>query len=235
MADLSRFTAQEVAIGRQLLAKNAPLMGIPQQVVANATRAARVLASGRAGGLGVRVELDTRRLEALIRNVPKEIANKAIYRAINNCIDLAYTQTAKDLQAWTGIKIQRRIKGAMSKKRAYQGSLSGALVIKDGYLKLTKRYFGAQWKQGWPFATSQAWEGGKRHPHAFFAGDKAPLFHRVSAARYPIKPVFGPNPAREAERHIKLLNYKLQRIADVRLVPEVARLLERAFKDAAAS
>ena len=185
---------------------------------------------------GINVSIDLHKLAAALKDVAdSKERDKITYRAINDCLDRLNTVLKRDLQKWTGIKLQRRIAQGMRIKRAGPGHLEGAVIIKDKHIVISKEYFGARFKKGDSGVSHTAWGRAQVANRAFMIAGRKPAFHHIanpSKHRGDLKVVWGPNPAREAQRHADEVRASTQLIVLTHLIPRVTHGVDRAFKDA---
>ncbi len=155
---------------------------------------------------------------------------KSITMAVNDGLRKLNTSLKRDLQQWTGIKTQREVGRAIKVHWAKNALLmmSGKIVISDTHRIITKENFGAEWKRGWPGARHRAWNRPQIARHSFMVAGKKPVFHRTSKSRFPIEPLWGPNMAREVERHRGEVQAQVD-IAALHVRAEAARLLQLAI------
>jgi hypothetical protein len=233
--DLNTFRGGHVQTAIDMIARNRALPSGTRETLTQISRASDALA--RRGGVpfSVSVDIDLHKLSAALNDVADHhIRDKAVYRALNDAIDKANTLLKRDLQKWTGIKIQARIAQAMRKKYARPNHWSAAIIIKDKHIAITAEYFGARWNRSMPGVAHSAWGRAQIAKGAFMIPGKKPAFHRVGPSRLPIKPVWGPNTAREAERHADEVRATLRFVVETVLKPRLAHNLQRAFVEAKA-
>lgn len=154
-----------------------------------------------------------------------------ISRAINNGLRRLRTQVRRDLSQWTGYRKQGEIQKAISLAWASPTHLVGVLRVKSGHTTITKAGYGASWSRSNPGATHQAWNRGQLAVHTFMIPGKAPVFRRLTGQKFPIAPIWGPNLAREVERHQEQVQAKVNAIGFV-VSKEAARLMSVAIAQA---
>lgn len=179
------------------------------------------------GAITVSVDLtQMNKVARALGGVAAEIRHQhtAISRAINYGVRRLTTDLKRKTQAWTGVRVQKPIVDAFRQQFATPATLVGALTVRSGHMVITSRYFGASWSRSNPGATHAAWSRNQLAVGTFMAAGKAPVFHRTSDARLPIKPLWGPNVAREVIRHRPEVEASVQAVG-VRVGAEAARIL----------
>jgi hypothetical protein len=235
LQDANTFRGGHVQTALDMIGRNTPLPAGTRETLTQISRATDALA--RRGGVpfAVNVDIDLHKLSAALNDVADHhIKDKAVYRALNDAIDKANTLLKRDLQKWTGIKVQRRIADAMRRVYARPNKWTAAIIIKDKHIAITAEYFGARWNRSMPGVSHSAWGRAQIAKGAFMIPGKKPAFHRVGPSRLPIKPVWGPNTAREAERHADEVRSTLRLVVETVLKPRLAHNLKRAFEEAKA-
>ena len=154
-----------------------------------------------------------------------------ISRAINNGLRRLRTQIRRDLSQWTGLRDQGKIQKSISLAWSSPTHLVGVLRVKSGHTVVTAGYYGASWNRANPGATHKAWNRGQLAVHTFMIPGKKPVFRRLSSQRLPIAPIWGPNLAREVERHEADVQAKVTAIGVV-VSREAARLMSVAISQA---
>lgn len=152
-----------------------------------------------------------------------------ISRAINHGLRKLRTDMRRDLSRWTGLKNQKAVHDSISLAWSTPTFLTGVLKVKGKHTTITKAYYGASWNRNNPGATHKAWNRGQLAKGSFMA--KGLVFKRTTGQRLPIAPVWGPNLAREAERHQPEIQAKVTAIGIV-VSREAARLLSVAISKA---
>lgn len=179
-----------------------------------------------AGGVGVTVQIDLSRLKKWLELVNIQAGNTAIYRGINLGIDKLFTRLKRDVQQWMGIQVQERVTRGFRKVYAGPGRLTGRLVVKDEWTVITKRYYGATWSRSMPGVSHKAWNKATIAEGSFMIPGKMPAFRRVGRKRLPIVTLFGPNPAREIERHDREVNAHVEAVTTQHVLPEIRRQIK---------
>lgn len=194
--------------------------------VANYSRGAEILAGG--GGAVIRIDLRdlnnlARRIEMIAVGI--ERGHTIIAQAINDGARVLQTQLKRKLQVWTGIKVQRRLVEGFRYTPATGATLTGMLVVRDRHIRITAEYFGAKWNRANPGGTHAAWGRPQIALHSFMIPGKMPLFKRVGSGRFPIAPLWGPNVAREIERHEMEVEADVVAIVRLRVLSTAERLM----------
>lgn len=162
-----------------------------------------------------------------------ERGHSAIAKAINDGGRVLQTGLKRKVQAWTGIKTQGRITKAFKWKPATAATMTGVLSISDRHTRITKESFGAAWSRRNPGGTHRAWNRPQLAVGSFMIPGKKPLFKREGAARFPIAPLWGPNIAREIERHEAEVEADVAMVARARVLATAERLLAMEIAKAA--
>jgi hypothetical protein len=174
-----------------------------------AARAAR----GDVMGTGLTVSVDTRqlkKLQAALRDagVGYKRSEAILAQSMNRAGQRLRTELKRAIQGWTGIRRQGELTKRMHLVRASPGAMRAGVSVYGRHLRITTADFGAAWKRSWPGGRHSAWNRRQTAKGSFmaFAGRGSSyggglLFTRTTRARFPIKPLWGPNPVREMERH----------------------------------
>ena len=144
--------------------------------------------------------------------------------AVNRGMMRFQTGTKRKLQGWTGMRTSGKIGGQFKVKPATAGSPTAVLSIRDKHHAIDGQ-FGAAWSRGNPGATHKAWNRPQIAVGSFMAPGKAPIFRRTTSARLPIAPIWGPNMAREVERHRAEVQADLTMVVRTFVIPEAVRLM----------
>ena len=200
---------------------------LPGDYRATARELDRIRRGYGAAGVGVSVQIDLAKLKRWLELVDIKSGNTAIYRGINEGIDRLYTILKREVQKWTGIRVQERASRGFRKQKAYAGRLEGRLIVKDEYTVITAEYYGATWNRSMPGVQHRAWNRLTMAKGAFMVPGYKPAFRRVGPKRLPIVTLFGPNPAREIERHEKEVNEHVDRVTVQYVMPEITRQIKR--------
>ena len=156
---------------------------------------------------------------------------EVISRAINHGLRKLRTEVRRDLSRWTGLKAQNKIHESISLAWSTPAFLTGVLKVKAGHTVVTKDYYGASWNRNNPGATHKAWNRGQLAKGTFMVPGLKPIFKRTTGQRLPIAPIWGPNLAREVERHQTEVQAKVTAIGIV-VSREAARLMSVAISQA---
>lgn len=186
------------------------------------------------GAIAVTVDLtDMNKVARALGGVALELTrqHRAISMAINRGVRELKTKVKRQAQAWTGGKVQKPINDALHTRFATPVTLTGALVVRSGHMVVTSQYFGASWSRSNPGATHAAWNRGQLATGSFMIRGKAPVFTRTTDKRLPLKPLWGPNVAREVIRHRPEVEASVNAVA-VRVGAEAARVLAYAVAKA---
>lgn len=191
--------------------------------------------AGRSGG-GVLITIDMtdmQRLAVGFFGVADGIrrGRSVISMSINHGLRKMRTWIKPELERWTGLREVSRIHEAISIVPSSPATLTGILRVDSDHVAVTRAYFGAQWSRGTAGASHAAWNRGQMAKGAFMAPGKAPVFKRTSSERLPIVRVWGPNLAREVERHEAIVQSKVNAAGYV-VAREAARLMSAAVSGA---
>lgn len=183
------------------------------------------------GMIGMAIKLDLTPLARALGDVKIFEHDQAIYRGINRGLERYQTRIKRDLQKWTGIKVQKRITEGMRISKARPGKLYGEHITKDRWLPIDTPLFGAAWRgRSSPGGTHSAWGRGQTARHSFMVprwGTR--LFTRKGASRFPVKKLWGPNMARELERHQAHVGVLLTEVTAQFVMPEILRQIHLEF------
>lgn len=160
-----------------------------------------------------------------------EKGHVVISQAINHGLRKLKTRLTVDLRTWTGLRSRKKIQEAMKLHYASPSTLTGILRVRSGHTTVTKEYFGASWNKANPGATHSAWNKRQIAVGTFMAPGFKPVFRRTTSARLPIAPIWGPNMAREVERHRDQVQAQVT-IVGAGVAKEAARLLRVAISRA---
>lgn len=178
------------------------------------------------GGVAVSVQIDLQRLGAALGDVNLR-RSPAIPRAINKGVDRLFTAMKRDIVKWTGIP-SAVVGSGMHKQGANAGNFSGAVVVHGKHYKINGMFNAAWGGPSTPGGTHDAWNNPQTAQHSFMIGGT--LKTRTTNKRYPIKSLWGPNPAREVIRHAGHVQSQLNSIVATVVVPELVRLVDMEFK-----
>lgn len=166
------------------------------------SHAGQRVASG--ASFGIQIDLsDMRRLAASYGRAFETMnsGRTMISQAINFGLRKLNTKLKYKVKEWTGIRRVNDVTKGFKIAWSTPATLTGKFTVKDAHRRLTRANFGASWSRANPGATHSAWNRQQMAVGTFMAPGKAPIFKRVGGRRLPIKPLFGPNFAREIERH----------------------------------
>lgn len=174
-----------------------------------------------AGGFGIVIDVsvDLRPLANALRYIgpgSERERHTVIARALNRGIEHFRTAAHEKLKQLTKIRRPSRLKKGVRLIRAHSGRMAATYVITDRNIRITKAYFGAtysnhgragaaaRWGRGGSpsGATWTSWDGTRTGKSTFMIKGKSPVFIRLGKPkRFPITPVWGPNPAELVRLH----------------------------------
>lgn len=233
----ARYQAGQAAADQGLVSRLLANRILPAGVSAhNARLASRATDSAARHGrspvvFGAHVDIQT--LARVLRGVDVSARGLVVARAINDTMDRFWTQLKAEMLTWTGLKGnigKQRLDKGKHIRRAHAAHWSSTMTIKDRYIVVTARYFSAKWNRSMPGVAHAAWGKQQTTKHSFMIAGKAPAFLRVSSSQYPIRPVWGPNPAREVARHKDFAQKLLEQMRDLHLIPRLVHHVERSFE-----
>lgn len=149
-----------------------------------------------------------------------------VAQAINEGMRGLKTGLRRKLKAWTGIRSYAETAKGMTITRATPQTMTGVLRLSDRHRRIGKN-FGAAWSPSNPGGTHAAWNRPQMAAHSFMA--KGILFKREGKGRLPIAPLWGPNMAREVERHREEVQRDVVVITQQRVQAAAVRLLRAAI------
>ena len=155
----------------------------------------------------------------------------SISRAINYGLRRLSTVMKRKTKQWTGLRSDKPFAKAFGQRWATPSFLQGSLTVSSGYTVVTRDYYGATWSRANPGAAHRAWNRPQIAAGTFMASGFKPVFHRTTSARLPITPLWGPNIAREIERHRPEFEAETSNVAR-QVGAEAARLLAVAVSKA---
>jgi len=192
----------------------------------------------RNGGMpfGISVKIDLERLARALNDV--DISGRThdagIIRALNHTMDKIHTWTKRALTKWAGVNRQKPVQNAMRKLRAYPGNLTAGVEVKDKWAIITAANFSAKFTRGPGGGVSHtAWGRGQFANKAFMLPGKAPAFRHASSPakhRGDLVPLYGPNYAREMERHAGEVKANLKAFAEIDFIPRATHEVRREFE-----
>lgn len=131
-------------------------------------------------------------------------ADAILAQSMNRAGQRIRTKLVADLRQWTGILRRGAIADRVRPVIASPGKMSAGARVQGRHLRITRADFAAAWRRSWPGGRHKAWARGQTAKHSFMmaTGKRAGiLVTRTTSRRYPIKPLWGPNVAREVHRH----------------------------------
>lgn len=176
----------------------------------NAARASR----GDHMSGGVSIHIDAHKIEHLRRalidaGTGYKRSEVILAQSLNRAGQRVGTQLKRFIKLWTGIRRFQEVTKRIKPVIASAGNMRAGVTVSGRHFRVTKADFGASWRPGSAGGTHKAWNRGQVAKGSFmprrFTGGSAYggglLFTRTSKARLPIKPLWGPNPVREMQRH----------------------------------
>ncbi|MEJ2117887.1 MAG: hypothetical protein P8Y36_08305, partial [Alphaproteobacteria bacterium] len=144
----------------------------------------------------------------------------------------------RKLVDWSGIRDKARAYRDIKKRPASSGRWASAVVVGGRHTRITPTHYGARWKRGWPGVKHRAWKRTQTAKGSFLAknpkgGGQFLAWKRVSKARMPVVPLFGPSMPREIERHESDVQALVNTVTQQYIIKEAQRLMERALAKAA--
>lgn len=186
----------------QALLANKPT-GLTGDALKNAMRLTDALRRNGGQPFQIVVQADFHKLAAALRDIDirGDAGGVGIYRALNRTADRVRTYLKRQITIWVGSNKQKGADDALRVRYAGPGHLEAQVIVRDKFPSITAENFGAIWNRAMPGAQHRAWNRVQIAKGSFMIPGRKPVFHRVGKDRFPIKPVFGPNYAREVERH----------------------------------
>jgi hypothetical protein len=129
------------------------------------------------------------------------VGHAKISQAINFGLRRLRTRVTDQAVQWTGIRRRGEVLKGFRMIPSTPATMTGVLRVRDYHRAVTSENFGASWSRSNPGATHRAWSRPQLAVGAFMIPGKKPIFRRVGQSRFPIEPLWGPNVAREIERH----------------------------------
>lgn len=115
------------------------------------------------------------------------------------------TDLTRKLVHWTGVRRRSSVFKRITPVIATPRLLVTGIRVRSPHMLLTKEDFGATWQRTWPGARHSAWSRRVTAKGSFMAAGRTSgrvmVFKRLGKGRTPIKPLYGPNVAREMTRH----------------------------------
>lgn len=177
--------------------------GVSGSLLTNAVRAMDRMRKGGDQPFQIVVQADWAKLAAALRDldIKGDAGGVGLYRALNHTAAKVKTYLKRQLTVWVGANKVKSADDAIRVRHAGPGHLEASVLVKDKYPSITAANFGAVWNRSMPGVQHHAWNRVQIARGAFMIPGRKPAFHRVGKDRFPIKPVFGPNYARETQRH----------------------------------
>lgn len=162
--------------------------------------------TGRHPGL-VTLKIDLTDMNRLAASYGQSVATMkggyaAISRTINFGVRKLQTKLKYKVKEWTGISRVGDVTKGFKPRWSTAATLTGVLKVEDRHRTIGRDTFGARWGgRGDPGGTHHAWARPQIAVGSFMQPSQRSLMKRVGRSRKPIKPLYGPNFAREIERH----------------------------------
>ncbi len=195
------------------------------------------------GGVNAwRVVVDLRPLAAALQDLPSEYWRSRVLRiGMYRALGKLKVEYKNHLVIWTGIN---RSKAGRLNRGVHIWTTNGIPVkgiyrISDVHLMVTKEYFNARYTRaygkpgasvrwgrgdrGWPGVPHSAWGRSQIAKGAFMLPGKKPAFRRwggKGGQKELVAPLWGPNPAKELQRHSASAYAILRKTAETYYVPE---------------
>lgn len=210
------------------------LQGVHGAALTNAIRATQNMARNGGAPFGISVQIDLDRLAKALGDVNLQRSDVGLYRALNHTIEKFKTQLKRELVKWSGANRQKPVEQAMRVRHAGPGHLVAAVIVKDKWATITSANFGAKFRKGPGGGVSHsAWQGGNFERGAFMLPGKAPAFKHASHPskhRGDLVPLYGPNYAREVERHEGQVRAWLRAFVEIDFYPRAIHETRREFE-----
>lgn len=184
-----------------------------------------------AGPLVLQIDLtQMRKVASGFNGIATEIerGKTIISQSINHGLRKLKTRMTADLRRWTGLRKREKIQQSMKLHFAHPATLTGILRVRSGHTAVTKEYYGASWNRANPGATHAAWNRRQIAVGTFMAPGIKPVMRRVGSERLPIAPLWGPNMAREVDRHRDQVQAQVNAVGVI-VAREAARLMSVAI------
>jgi hypothetical protein len=163
---------------------------------------------------------DMRNLGKALAEVGTDLQNRIIASALNRSGDQCFTELKRIAAEKSGRSISYAA-SRIDKKVAYGTRHEYTMVVRDWWAKITAGEFRAR-EMGESIA-HRAWAGGIAHRSFIISGV---AFHRPD--KMGIKPLYGPNVAREVERAMPEVREMIGDKLDKVFMPRVMHELDRA-------
>jgi hypothetical protein len=172
--------------------------------------------------VGVNIDgSDFSRVAKILEKVPDQIRDRVLTRSLATFRRTAESKVVKKVAAETSL----RQKDVRSKMTSSSTSSEVKIVVRSKWIRLTDLGSAKQTKVG-------VWvRGWGTHKHAFLAsiynkGAGLRAYARVGKPRFPVKALWGPNPAQHIRMHADEFQSLISSEAERRLLPEVERQLD---------
>ncbi len=161
----------------------------------------------------MQVRIDTRKIDDLRRGLiyagaNYQRSNVILAQSLNRAGARVRTDLTRHLKAWTGIRRRRELADRVRPVIASPGNMQAGARVQGRHLRVTRLDFGAAWRKMWSGGRHAAWARQQTADGSFMMGSGKGashgggiLFARTSSKRFPIKPLWGPNAAREVHRN----------------------------------
>lgn len=135
--------------------------------------------------------------------------DQVMVQTLNRAGKRIETRLAQALQRWMGTKTQKRIREDFHPLIATRGKWRAGVRVAGRHHRITKDEYGASWRRAWAGGRHKAWNRAQTARGSFMIFGKRKdkkykgglLFFRPTRSRHPIYPLWGPNSAREVQRH----------------------------------
>lgn len=164
-----------------------------------------------AASIAVSIDLtEIKKLQKAMRDAGMSFRKRdeVMVQTLNRAGKRIETRLKRALQRWTGIKRQARIAEDMKPIIASRGKWRAGVRVAGRHTRVTAADYGATWRKAWAGGKHKAWARAQTARHSFmiFSGQGSRyggglLFTRKGRGRLPIVPLWGPNMAREVQRH----------------------------------
>lgn len=182
------------------------------------------------GSGGFQLYIDSREIKRLgekLSVIGRSKGRAAIRMAVNKGARNIKTRISPMIQHWMGHRKISRIRKDVHIRYASDQTLIGGVWVAGRHSRISKGNYGAAWRRSWAGGKHSAWNKPQIADGSFLVKKVGggTLFKRTSAKRFPIKPLWGPHPAKEVIRHPEQINTLLVEVKSRVILPEVRRLL----------
>ncbi|AEV37543.1 prophage LambdaW5, minor tail protein Z [Pseudovibrio sp. FO-BEG1] len=170
------------------------------------------------------VSFDTRDLDDLMRglgNLSGDIKGKAIARALKHTTAIAKTRVVRKSAASTGMR-QKDIRSVTVAVNT--GADIASVIMRSGWIPLYQLGSVRQTRDG---VSVRNWGTHQGTFLATMASGHTGVFKRSSAARLPVRELWGPNPAADVQNHEDEFMDVLEDVADEKLRPRLEHEIDR--------